>query len=64
VPATPEEPVEVALARAIRFGLPPGTMPGFEWASEREIADLTAFVLRLSGTKPSRPGSSRPAPPG
>jgi cytochrome c oxidase cbb3-type subunit 2 len=46
VPAPGEAP-EVALARAIRFGLPPGSMPGHEWLSDAEVADLVAFVRAL-----------------
>jgi mono/diheme cytochrome c family protein len=37
-----------AIARAVRFGLPPGLMPGHEWLSDGEVADLVAFVRTLS----------------
>ena len=37
------------LARVIRFGLPPGLMPGHEWLSDREVGDLGAFVIEISG---------------
>jgi hypothetical protein len=36
------------MARAVRFGLPPGLMPGHEWLSDGEVADLVAFVRTLS----------------
>ena len=42
------ETVPQALARAIRFGLEPGTMAGHEWLNDEEIADLVAFVLELA----------------
>lgn len=38
---------DAALARAIRFGIAPGLMPGHEWLSEGEVADLAAFVRGL-----------------
>jgi cytochrome c oxidase cbb3-type subunit 2 len=47
VPARPGESPDAALARVVRFGLPPGTMPGHEWLSDREVADLVAFVREL-----------------
>jgi cytochrome c oxidase cbb3-type subunit 2 len=48
VAPAPGESLDDALARAIRFGLPPGTMPGHEWLSDRELADLVAFVRSLA----------------
>jgi cytochrome c len=52
------EPLEAALARTIRFGLPPYTMAGHEWLSAQESADLAAFVLELA-----RRGTGRDASP-
>jgi cytochrome c oxidase cbb3-type subunit 2 len=43
-----DEPLERAVARVIRFGLPPWLMPGHEWLGEQEVADLADFVLQLS----------------
>ncbi|MGE0640612.1 MAG: cbb3-type cytochrome c oxidase subunit II [Thermoanaerobaculia bacterium] len=40
-----------AIAGAIRFGLPPGLMPGHEWLSRSEVADLVAFVESIGGEK-------------
>lgn len=40
------------LARLVRFGAPPTSMPGHEWLSAEELADLVEFVLAL---KPDRP---------
>jgi len=42
------ETLDEALARTIRFGLPPGTMPGHEWLSDQETADLVAWVRGLA----------------
>ena len=36
-----------ALARIIRYGLPPTTMPGHEWLTDQQIADLVAHVRTL-----------------
>jgi cytochrome c oxidase cbb3-type subunit 2 len=44
----PGETLDDALARTIRFGLPPGTMPGHEWLDDQEIADLVAVVRELA----------------
>lgn len=44
------EPLETALARIVKFGLPGTSMPGHETFSETEIADLAAFVATLPGT--------------
>jgi cytochrome c oxidase cbb3-type subunit 2 len=41
------EPEERALARIVRHGLPPTSMPGHEWLTDRQIADLVAFVRTL-----------------
>lgn len=38
------EPVAAGLARAVRHGLPPTAMPGHEWLTDRQVADLVAFV--------------------
>jgi mono/diheme cytochrome c family protein len=48
VAPAPGESLDVALARTLRFGLPPGTMPGHEWMSGGEVADLVAWVRRLA----------------
>lgn len=47
VPARATESRAAAVARTVRFGLAPGTMPGHEWLSDEEVADLAAFVLGL-----------------
>jgi mono/diheme cytochrome c family protein len=47
----PEAPEGQALARIIRYGLPPTTMPGHEWLDRQQIADLVAHVRTL----PDRP---------
>ncbi len=41
------EPEEQALARIIRHGLPPTSMPGHEWLTGQQVADLVAFVRTL-----------------
>jgi len=41
------EPIEQTLARIIRFGLPPTSMPGHEWLTDQQVADLVAFVKTL-----------------
>lgn len=56
VPVRPGESPEAALARVVRFGLPPGAMPGHEWLSDGEVADLVAFVRALVAT--GRPAES------
>jgi thiosulfate dehydrogenase len=38
------------LAGIIRFGVPGGLMPGHEWLSDQEVADLAAFVSHLAGS--------------
>lgn len=45
-----DEPLERAVARVIRFGLPPWLMPGHEWLSAQEVGDLAAFVIELSAS--------------
>lgn len=37
------------LGRIVRFGLPPGLMPGHEWLNDQEVADIGAFVMDLAG---------------
>lgn len=44
-----------ALARIIRYGLPPTTMPGHEWLDRQQIADLVAHVRTL----PRRPEAAQ-----
>jgi cytochrome c oxidase cbb3-type subunit 2 len=43
----PGAPEDQALARIIRFGLPPTTMPGHEWLDRQQVADLVAYVQTL-----------------
>lgn len=43
----PGAPEDQALARIIRYGLPPTTMPGHEWLTDQQIADLVAHVQTL-----------------
>jgi cytochrome c oxidase cbb3-type subunit 2 len=43
----PGAPEDQALARIIRYGLPPTTMPGHEWLTDQQIADLVAHVRTL-----------------
>lgn len=35
------------LARVIRYGLAPGSMPGHEWLTDQQVGDLIAFVRTL-----------------
>lgn len=49
LPAAGPEDRRRELARVVRFGLPPGLMPGHEWLNDQEVADLVAFVLDLAG---------------
>ena len=35
------------LARIVRHGLPPTSMPGHEWLTDQQIADLVAYVKTL-----------------
>jgi cytochrome c oxidase cbb3-type subunit 2 len=52
VQARGAEPEEQVLARLIRFGLIGGSMPGHEYWTDRELADVVAYVRSLgeSGT--------------
>jgi len=44
----PQGSVEIqALARIIRHGLPPTSMPGHEWLTDQQVADLAAYVETL-----------------
>lgn len=43
----PDALEEPALARIVRYGLPPTAMPGHEWLADQQIADLVAYVLTL-----------------
>lgn len=45
IPAT--EPLDRALARIIRHGLPPTSMPGHEWITDQQVADLVSYVKTL-----------------
>ncbi|MFL6202502.1 MAG: cbb3-type cytochrome c oxidase subunit II [Thermoanaerobaculia bacterium] len=40
-------PDDAAIARVIRHGLPPTSMPGHEWLSDQQVADLAAYVKTL-----------------
>lgn len=42
-----EEPEALALARIVRHGLPGTNMPGHEWLSDQQVADLVAYVRTL-----------------
>ncbi|MFL6192769.1 MAG: cbb3-type cytochrome c oxidase subunit II [Thermoanaerobaculia bacterium] len=42
-----DEPLEPALARIVRYGLAPTSMPGHEWLTDRQVADLVAYVKTL-----------------
>jgi mono/diheme cytochrome c family protein len=41
------EPEAAALFRVIRHGLPPTSMPGHEWLTDRQVSDLVAWVQTL-----------------
>lgn len=47
----PEVPEEQALARIVRYGLPPTSMPGHEWLGDQQVADLVAYVRTLPAPK-------------
>ncbi len=59
IPVRDDESPDAALGRVIRFGLPPGTMAGHEWLSDREVADLVAFVRQLPFCGAAGAGESR-----
>lgn len=40
-------PLEESLARVVRHGLPPTSMPGHEYLTEREVADLVAHLAAM-----------------
>lgn len=42
-----EEPEKLALARIVRHGLPGTSMPGHEWLSAQQVADLVAYLRTL-----------------
>ncbi|HSF41339.1 MAG TPA: cbb3-type cytochrome c oxidase subunit II, partial [Thermoanaerobaculia bacterium] len=44
-------PEDQALSRVIRHGLPPTSMPGHEWLTDQQVADLVAFVRTLPERK-------------
>jgi cytochrome c oxidase cbb3-type subunit 2 len=56
----PPDGREPKVARVIKFGLPGTDMPGHEVLTDAQIADLTAYVLRLRrlGEERARPGSA------
>ena len=43
-------PLDASLARLVRHGLPPTTMPGHEYLTDQEVADLVAWVRTLHGS--------------
>ena len=47
IPAS--EPLDRGLARIVRHGLPPTSMPGHEWLTDQHVADLVAYVKTLRG---------------
>jgi len=47
------EPEDRALARIVRYGLPPTSMPGHEWLTGQQVADLVAYVRILPSRKES-----------
>jgi cytochrome c oxidase cbb3-type subunit 2 len=40
-------PDDAAIARVIRHGLPPSSMPGHEWLTNQQVADLVAYVKEI-----------------
>jgi cytochrome c oxidase cbb3-type subunit 2 len=44
------ETERAGLARLVRFGVPGTSMPGHEYLTDRQVADVTAYVLSLRGT--------------
>lgn len=42
-----QRPDDAALARIVRHGLPPTSMPGHEWLTDQQVADLVAYVKTL-----------------
>lgn len=52
-PGPEGEPQARALARLVRHGLPPTSMPGHEWLPDQEAADLVAFVETLPAPVPA-----------
>ena len=48
------EPEDQALARIIRHGLPPTSMPGHEWLTDQQVADLAAYVETLPSRQEMR----------
>jgi len=50
------QPLPHDIMRIAKFGLPGSPMPGHEWLSDQELADLASHVLLLhSGTNPTTP---------
>lgn len=45
-----EGTLEQGLARLVRFGLAGSSMPGHEWLTDPQLADLTAYLMTLPGT--------------
>lgn len=43
-----QPPLEEGLARVVRQGIPGTSMPGHEWLSDQQVADLAAFVASLA----------------
>lgn len=46
------EPTATALARLVKYGVPGTSMPGHEYFSNRDVADVVAFVETLGGDGP------------
>jgi cytochrome c oxidase cbb3-type subunit 2 len=61
------EPEGEALARVVRFGVPTTSMPGHEWLSDEQVAEVVAFVQALrrgevdGEVAASAPARGRPA---
>jgi hypothetical protein len=56
------QPLDVELARLVRFGAPGSPMPGHEWLSAQQVADLVAWlhVLADGGAQGRPAGDGEP----
>ncbi len=45
------EPEERALARLVKYGVPGTSMPGHEYMTQRQLADVVAFVRQLAAPR-------------
>ena len=54
------EPEERALARLVKFGVPGTSMPGHEYLTDRQVADVVAYVqaLRRETVVAAAPGAA------